>query len=78
MGSEMCIRDRYKTVIGSGVFIGSDSTLVAPVTVDDGAFVAAGSCITDDVEGDALAIARERQQQKAGWAAEFKRLKKKS
>ena len=70
--------DKYKTVIGSGVFIGSDSTLVAPVTVDDGAFVAAGSCITDDVEGDALAIARERQQQKAGWAAEFKRLKKKS
>jgi bifunctional UDP-N-acetylglucosamine pyrophosphorylase/glucosamine-1-phosphate N-acetyltransferase len=67
--------DKYKTIIGKDAFIGSDSTLVAPVTISDGAFVAAGSCITDDVESEALAIAREKQVQKAGWAREFRRLK---
>lgn len=56
------------TKIGNGAFIGSDSTLVAPITVGSGAYVAAGSCITEDVPKDALAIGRARQTSKADWA----------
>ncbi len=59
---------KHKTKIGDGVFVGSDSTLVAPVTVADGAYVAAGSCITDDVPADALALGRARQVNKPEWA----------
>jgi len=59
---------KYETKIGNGVFIGSDTALVAPVRVGDGAYVAAGSVITDNVPPDALAIARGRQANKAGWA----------
>jgi bifunctional UDP-N-acetylglucosamine pyrophosphorylase / glucosamine-1-phosphate N-acetyltransferase len=55
------------TVIEDGVFIGSDSTLVAPVRVGKRAYVAAASCITEDVPDDALAIARSRQIMKEGW-----------
>jgi bifunctional UDP-N-acetylglucosamine pyrophosphorylase/glucosamine-1-phosphate N-acetyltransferase len=57
------------TRIESGAFVGSDTTLVAPVTVGAGAYVAAGSTITEDVPGDALAIGRSRQVTKPGWAA---------
>ena len=60
---------KHKTKIGEGVFVGSDSTLVAPVTVEDGAYIGAGSCITKDVPADALAVARARQFTKEGWAA---------
>jgi bifunctional UDP-N-acetylglucosamine pyrophosphorylase/glucosamine-1-phosphate N-acetyltransferase len=60
---------KHRTVIGAGTFIGSDVALVAPVTVGDGAIVAAGSVITEDVEADALAIARGRQVTKAGRAS---------
>jgi bifunctional UDP-N-acetylglucosamine pyrophosphorylase/glucosamine-1-phosphate N-acetyltransferase len=60
---------KHLTKIGNGVFVGSDATLVAPVTIGDGAYVAAGSCITDDVPPDALALGRSRQVTKAGWAA---------
>jgi bifunctional UDP-N-acetylglucosamine pyrophosphorylase/glucosamine-1-phosphate N-acetyltransferase len=59
---------KHKTVIGKGVFIGSDSALVAPVRIGDGAYIAAGSVITDNVPRDALAIARGRQANKKGWA----------
>ena len=59
---------KYETKIGSRVFIGSDSALVAPVRIGDGAYVAAGSVITDNVPPDALAIARGRQANKPGWA----------
>jgi bifunctional UDP-N-acetylglucosamine pyrophosphorylase/glucosamine-1-phosphate N-acetyltransferase len=59
---------KHTTRIGKGAFIGSDSTLVAPVTVEDGAFVAAGSCITNDVPANALALGRARQVTKEGWA----------
>jgi bifunctional UDP-N-acetylglucosamine pyrophosphorylase/glucosamine-1-phosphate N-acetyltransferase len=59
---------KHKTVIEDGVFIGSDSTLVAPVRVGKGAYVGAASCITDDVPADSLAIARPRQTVKIGWA----------
>jgi bifunctional UDP-N-acetylglucosamine pyrophosphorylase/glucosamine-1-phosphate N-acetyltransferase len=60
---------KNKTVVGAGVFIGSGTELVAPVTVGPGAYVAAGSTITKDVSADALAVARQRQVEKPGWAA---------
>jgi bifunctional UDP-N-acetylglucosamine pyrophosphorylase/glucosamine-1-phosphate N-acetyltransferase len=59
---------KYKTTIGEGVFVGSDSALVAPVRIGNGAYIAAGSIITDNVPPDALAIARGRQTNKPGWA----------
>ena len=59
---------KYETRIGAGVFIGSDSALVAPVRIGDNAYVAAGSIITENVPADALAIARGRQVNKPGWA----------
>ena len=61
---------KHKTVIEDAVFIGSDSTLVAPVRIGKGAYVGAASCITDDVPEDALAIGRGRQIVKEGWARE--------
>ena len=59
--------DKHKTALGDGVFVGSNSTLVAPVTLSDGAFVAAGSVVTDDVAGEELAVGRARQRNIAGW-----------
>jgi bifunctional UDP-N-acetylglucosamine pyrophosphorylase/glucosamine-1-phosphate N-acetyltransferase len=61
--------NKHRTKIGKGAFVGSDSTLVAPVTIEDGAYVGAGSCITKDVPTDALAISRTRQTNIVGWAA---------
>jgi len=61
--------NKHLTRIGKDAFIGSDSTLVAPVTVGDGAYVGAGSCITKDVPADSLAVSRARQMVKEGWAA---------
>ncbi len=60
---------KYRTQIGKRVFVGSDSTLVAPLTLGDGAYIGAGSCITKDVPSDALAVGRGRQVTKEGWAA---------
>ncbi len=60
---------KHPTIIEDGVFIGSDSTLVAPVKVAKRAYVAAASCITDDVPPDSLAIGRARQIVKEGWRA---------
>jgi bifunctional UDP-N-acetylglucosamine pyrophosphorylase/glucosamine-1-phosphate N-acetyltransferase len=60
---------KHKTVLCDGVFIGSDSQLVAPVTVGEGAYVASGSTVTRDVPPDALAIARARQLNKKKLAA---------
>lgn len=70
-GTITCNYDGYakhKTVIGENAFIGTHSTLVAPVSVGDRAFVAAASAVTEDVPADALAIARQRQTTKEGWA----------
>ena len=64
---------KYPTTIGNRVFIGSDSALVAPVRIGDGAYVAAGSVITENVPPDALGIARGRQANKPGWAAKRRR-----
>ncbi len=61
---------KHKTVIEDGAFIGSDSTLVAPVKIGRGAYVAAASCITEDVPADALALGRARQTVKEDWARE--------
>jgi bifunctional UDP-N-acetylglucosamine pyrophosphorylase/glucosamine-1-phosphate N-acetyltransferase len=63
---------KFRTTIGAGAFIGSDTTLVAPVKIGAGAFTGAGSTVTEDVPDDALAIARGRQAMKPGWAAEFR------
>ena len=63
---------KYRTVIGDGAFIGSNSALVAPVTIGAGAIVGAGSVVTKDVEPDALGIARAEQKGLNGWAARFR------
>jgi bifunctional UDP-N-acetylglucosamine pyrophosphorylase/glucosamine-1-phosphate N-acetyltransferase len=68
---------KYETVIGAGAFIGSNTALCAPVTVGEGAFVAAGSVITRDVAPGALAVARGRQTEKPGWVTAFRQLKEK-
>ena len=64
--------DKHRTTIGEGAFIGSNSSLVAPVSVGANASVAAGSVITHDVAPDALAIARSRQEDKPGWARQYR------
>ena len=69
--------NKTRSIIGAGAFIGSNSALVAPVTVGEGAYVAAGSVITHDVPADALAVARAQQVDKPGWATNF-RAKQKS
>jgi len=60
--------NKHKTEIGDGVFVGSDSTLVAPVKIGKGAYIGAASCITEDVPEDSLALGRARQITKEGWA----------
>jgi bifunctional UDP-N-acetylglucosamine pyrophosphorylase / glucosamine-1-phosphate N-acetyltransferase len=68
--------DKHFTDIGADVFIGSNSALVAPVKINDGAYVGAGSVITKEVEGDALAVERSDQRQASGWAAKFRAKKR--
>ncbi len=63
---------KYGTTIGEGAFIGSNSALVAPVSIGAGAIVGAGSVVTRDVEADSLALARGKQEARPGWAARFR------
>ncbi|MBY0520077.1 MAG: bifunctional UDP-N-acetylglucosamine diphosphorylase/glucosamine-1-phosphate N-acetyltransferase GlmU, partial [Sphingomonas sp.] len=63
---------KYRTVIGDGAFIGSNSALVAPVSIGAGAIVGAGSVVVADVAPDALALARGKQEARGGWAARFR------
>ncbi|MGJ0391207.1 MAG: bifunctional UDP-N-acetylglucosamine diphosphorylase/glucosamine-1-phosphate N-acetyltransferase GlmU [Methylocystis sp.] len=63
---------KYRTEIGENAFIGSNSALVAPVKIGAGAYVGSGSVVTKDVSADALAVARGRQVEKAGWGAAFR------
>jgi bifunctional UDP-N-acetylglucosamine pyrophosphorylase/glucosamine-1-phosphate N-acetyltransferase len=63
---------KYRTVVGEGAFVGSNSALVAPVSIGKGAIVAAGSVLTRDVAADALALVRPAQEEKPGWAARFR------
>ena len=67
--------DKHETVIGDGAFIGSNSALVAPVTIGEGAVVGAGSVITEDVEPHSLAVERNEQKRIAGWAKRFRAAK---
>jgi bifunctional UDP-N-acetylglucosamine pyrophosphorylase/glucosamine-1-phosphate N-acetyltransferase len=60
--------NKHRTKIGAGAFVGSDSTLVAPISIGDGAYIGAGSCITKEVPANALAVGRARQITKEGWA----------
>lgn len=74
-GSITCNYDgfnKHRTVIGANAFIGTNSLMVAPVTIGDGAYVGTGSVITDDVPADALAIGRARQVNKPGLAARLR------
>jgi bifunctional UDP-N-acetylglucosamine pyrophosphorylase/glucosamine-1-phosphate N-acetyltransferase len=64
---------KYRTEIGAGAFIGSNTALVAPVSIGDGAMVGAGSTVTKDVEGDALAVARGQQRNVPDGAGRFRR-----
>lgn len=68
--------DKHHTRIGANAFIGSNSALVAPVSVGDGAVIGAGSVIVEDVESDALAFTRTSQVQKTGWAKGYRTAKK--
>ena len=66
---------KHRTTIGSHVFVGCNTNFVPPVTVGDGAFIAAGTTVTEDVPKDAMAIGRARQAVKEGWAEENRRKK---
>lgn len=68
--------DKHKTRIGAGVFVGSNATLVAPLSLEDGSFIAAGSVVTEDVPKDALFMARARHLVKEGWALLYRNKKK--
>jgi bifunctional UDP-N-acetylglucosamine pyrophosphorylase/glucosamine-1-phosphate N-acetyltransferase len=63
---------KYKTVVGRGAFVGSDSQLVAPLTIGEGAYIATGTTVTSDVPPDALAIGRVKQQNKPNYASKLK------
>jgi len=63
---------KHKTIIEDGVFVGSDSTLVAPVKIGKGAYIAAATCVTEDVPPESLALGRARQINKEGWVREKK------
>jgi bifunctional UDP-N-acetylglucosamine pyrophosphorylase/glucosamine-1-phosphate N-acetyltransferase len=65
--------NKHQTSIGNRVFVGSDSVLVAPVRIGDGAYIAAGSAITENVPAESLGVARSRQTNKKGWAAKKRR-----
>jgi bifunctional UDP-N-acetylglucosamine pyrophosphorylase/glucosamine-1-phosphate N-acetyltransferase len=78
-GTIFCNYDGFsknRTAIGRDVFIGSDSQLVAPVTVGDGAYVATATCVTQDVPADAMAIGRVRQTNKEGYAPKLRDMKR--
>jgi bifunctional UDP-N-acetylglucosamine pyrophosphorylase/glucosamine-1-phosphate N-acetyltransferase len=79
-GTITCNYDGFKksrTTIGDGAFIGCNVNLVAPIDIEDGAYIGAGSTITKDVPEDALAVARKHQTNVEGWAARFRKLNKK-
>ena len=77
-GTIFCNYDGFgkaRTIVGEGAFIGSNSSLVAPVTIGAGAYVGSGSVVTKDVSPDALAVARGEQTEKPGWAKRFREAK---
>jgi len=64
--------NKHKTIIGDGAFVGSNSSLVAPVKIGAGAFLGSGGVVTKNVPEDALALARSNQVNKTGWGARFR------
>jgi bifunctional UDP-N-acetylglucosamine pyrophosphorylase/glucosamine-1-phosphate N-acetyltransferase len=70
--------DKYRTEIGAGAFIGSNSALVAPIKIGEGAYVGSGSVVTKDVPANALALERSEQTVKPGWAERFREMKLKA
>ena len=66
--------NKHFTDVGKGAFVGSNSSLVAPVKIGDGAYIGSGSVISKDVAPDALALERSAQEQRPGWAAKFRAL----
>ena len=64
--------DKHRTTIGANVFVGSNNTLVAPITIGDNAMTTAGSVLTQDVEADAMAFGRARQETRPGRATAFR------
>lgn len=79
-GTIFCNYDGYQkhtTTVGAGAFVGSNSSLVAPITIGEGAYVGSGSVVTKDVPKDSLAIGRARQENKEGYAGKLRALKKK-
>ncbi len=69
---------KHETRIEDGVFVGSNSTIVAPLTISEGAYIAAGSVLTRDVEADSLALGRAHQVDKPGWAKKRRESKKRT
>jgi bifunctional UDP-N-acetylglucosamine pyrophosphorylase/glucosamine-1-phosphate N-acetyltransferase len=67
--------NKYRTEIGAGAFVGSNSSLVAPLKIGDGAYVGSGSVVTKNVPDDALAVGRSRQTVREGWARRFREMK---
>ena len=65
---------KHRTTIGDNVFVGCNTNLIAPVTVGEGAYIAAGATVTKEVPADALAVARARQENKEGWAARNRKI----
>jgi bifunctional UDP-N-acetylglucosamine pyrophosphorylase/glucosamine-1-phosphate N-acetyltransferase len=63
---------KHRTEVGEGAFIGSNTSLVAPVKIGDGAYIGSGSVITKNVAADALALERSEQDERPGWAAKFR------
>jgi bifunctional UDP-N-acetylglucosamine pyrophosphorylase / glucosamine-1-phosphate N-acetyltransferase len=68
--------DKHRTEIGAGAFVGSNSSLVAPVKIGEGAYIGSGSVISKDVSPDALALSRSPQEERAGWAAKVREERK--
>ena len=66
--------NKHLTDVGKGAFVGSNTSLVAPVKIGDGAYIGSGSVITKDVAADALALERSAQEERPGWAAKFRAL----
>ncbi len=66
---------KHQSTIGEGVFVGSNSTIISPVEIGDGAILAANSTINKNVPGNAMAVARQRQENHEGWASEYRTIK---
>ena len=74
---ELANGEKHRCKVGDNVFLGCQTALVAPVTVGDDVYTAAGSVITEDIPAGTLAIARTRQENKEGWVAKYRAIKKK-